>query len=88
MKTEFLKQFNKDLHKITFEKVKNEIYDVIINVETSEKTSEIKNLKKLPAFKNAYRIKTGDYRIGVFIENNTVEFVRILHRKDIYKVFP
>ena len=23
-----------------------------------------------------------------FIENNTVEFARVVHRKDIYRVFP
>lgn len=59
-----------------------------MDVEASNQISEIKNLKKLEGFKNAYRIKTGDYRIGVFIEEDTIEFVRFVHRKDIYKKFP
>ena len=42
----------------------------------------------MEGFKNAYRIKIGDYRIGVFIEEDTIEFVRFVHRKDIYKKFP
>ena len=49
---------------------------------------DIKNFKKLKGYKNAYRIKIGDYRIGVFIENKIVEFARVVHRKDIYRVFP
>jgi mRNA interferase RelE/StbE len=35
-----------------------------------------------------YRIRLGDYRVGLKIENNTVCFVRFLHRKDIYRYFP
>ncbi len=86
MKIAFLKQFYKDLDKITLDKVKNDIYHIIINVEKASNPIDVKNLKKLIGYKN--RIKTGDYRIGVFIENNTIEFARIVHRKDIYKVFP
>ncbi len=83
MKVEFLKRFYKDLDKITLQSVKNSIADTIENVEFAESISEIKNIKKLSGFKYAYRIKIGDYRIGVFIEKDTVEFARIAHRKDI-----
>ncbi len=38
--------------------------------------------------KFAYRIKIGDYRIGIFVESKVVEMARFVHRKDIYKVFP
>jgi mRNA interferase RelE/StbE len=88
MKTEFLKQFYKDLDKLTLENIKNDVSDAIENVEKSNKITEIKGLKKLTGYKHAYRIKIGDYRIGIFFENSTVEFVRVVHRKDIYKVFP
>ncbi|MGH2412635.1 MAG: type II toxin-antitoxin system RelE family toxin, partial [Microcystaceae cyanobacterium] len=36
----------------------------------------------------AYRIRLGDYRIGLFIEGKTVTFARVLHRKEIYRYFP
>ena len=48
----------------------------------------IVNLKKLKGFKTAYRIRIGDYRIGVFIDGDIVEFARVVHRKDIYRLFP
>jgi len=35
-----------------------------------------------------YRIKIGDYRIGMTVEGNLVTLVRFLHRKDIYRYFP
>lgn len=88
MKTLFLKHFEKDIDKLLDKKVQNDIVDAIENVENATKLSEIKNLKKLSSYKNVYRIKIGHYRIGLFIENNTVEFARVVHRKDIYNVFP
>jgi mRNA interferase RelE/StbE len=42
----------------------------------------------LKGHKFAYRIKIGDYRIGIFVESKVVEMARFEHRKDIYKVFP
>ncbi|MBF0317925.1 MAG: type II toxin-antitoxin system RelE/ParE family toxin [Nitrospirae bacterium] len=35
-----------------------------------------------------YKIRVGDYRIGIFVDNDTVEFRRVLHRRDIYRFFP
>lgn len=88
MKTEFLKQFYKDLDRITLQSTLNDVNSSIINVEEAVSMRDIVNLKKLTGYKNVYRIKIGNYRIGIFIENNTVEFARVVHRKDIYRVFP
>lgn len=88
MKTEFLKQFFKDIDKITLQTTIDDIASSIKNVEDAVSLRDIKNLKKLTGFKNVFRIKVGDYRIGIFIENNIVEFARFVHRKDIYRVFP
>ena len=87
MTTEFLKQFYKDLDKLS-ESIKDDVADAIENVETATRTTDIKNLKKLVGYKYAYRIKIKDYRIGVFIQNGVVEFARVNHRKDIYSNFP
>lgn len=87
MRTEFLKQFYKDLDKLP-KSVNNDVADAIENVEATTRTTEIKNLKKLTGYKHAYRIKIGDYRIGVYIENGIVEFARVARRKDVYRIFP
>ena len=87
MNTLFLSQFEKDIEKIRMESVKDDIADAIEQVERAEEQSAIVNLKKLKGFKTAYRIRIGDYRIGVFINGDTVEFARVVHRRDIYKFF-
>lgn len=61
----------------------------IINVLShAKKLSELSSCKKLTGFKNAYRIRMGEYRIGFIFENEVIELVRVLGRKEIYKYFP
>jgi len=50
--------------------------------------SQISGLKKIRGHKRYYRIKIGGYRIGIEIRENTIVFMRVLHRKDIYRYFP
>ena len=88
MTVAFLAKFSRDLDKLKTEKVKTLVLDIIERLEVADSLSEIPNLKKLKGHKSAYRIKVGDYRIGIFVEGNTVELARIIHRKDIYKMFP
>lgn len=88
MQTEFLDKFNRDLDKINLRSIKTSVEKIILKVESAETLSQIPNVKKLSGYKSAYRIRLGDYRIGVFVEENVVIFARIVHRKEIYNVFP
>ncbi len=62
--------------------------EIIDKIKVAKKLSELSSCKKLFGFKNAYRIRSGSYRIGFFFENETVELVRVLDRKNIYRYFP
>jgi len=88
MITEFTSRFSKDLDKLNQSSVKNDILEIIEEVEKAIRLSEISNIKKLKGHSTAYRIRCGDYRIGIFFNNNIIQFSRLAHRKDIYKVFP
>ena len=89
MKIEFKKSFVKDLKKKAHEKkLLEHIQEIIQEVEHADSIHVILNLKKLKADGRYYRIRSGDYRIGLIIENDTVYFVRILHRNEIYRYFP
>jgi len=88
MKIEFKKSFLKELQKLRNKGLKNSIAECIVQVESANSSSQIRNLKKLAGFDDCYRIRIGDYRIGVKIEADIVYFVVFEHRKDIYKKFP
>ena len=88
MQVEFLSKFNKDISSIKAKSTKSKLIETIGSIEKAASISEIKGLKKLKGFKDAYRVRLGDYRLGVFINKDTVQFARFIHRKDIYKLFP
>lgn len=46
--------------------------------------------QKLSGYQTFYRIRIGDYRIGIRIDTDEylVEFQRVLHRREMYRKFP
>lgn len=46
------------------------------------------DISSIRGFKDYYRIRIGNYRIGFKKEGQSIVFMRVKHRKDIYKIFP
>jgi len=88
MQVEISRKFQKQLLKISDKKLRLNVFQIIEHVENANRITEIKNIKKLSGFRNYYRIRQGNYRIGIKIENNTIIFAAFDHRGDIYKYFP
>jgi len=63
------------------------VRETIHLAEQAQDPQEIGNLKKLKTG-DYYRIRLGDYRLGLILKSDTLVFVRLLHRKDLYKYFP
>lgn len=88
MYIEFKESFAKDLSKMdsaTLNKVKR----VIEQIESAISLNAIAQVKKLKgSAQNYYRIRIGDYRMGIKLENDKVIFIRFLHRKEMYRYFP
>lgn len=89
MKTEYLPSFVRDLKKLKKTSLYSEIETLVFQtIPAYQDIYEINELKKIKGHENAYRIRVGDYRIGVFIQQDKVTFSRVLHRRDIYRYFP
>jgi mRNA interferase RelE/StbE len=83
------KSFQKDTGKINDAKTKAAIVEVINNIQAAADISAINKLKKIVGYKNMYRIRFGDFRIGLeYTESNEIILIRFLHRKEIYKRWP
>jgi mRNA-degrading endonuclease RelE of RelBE toxin-antitoxin system len=54
----------------------------------AEEVREIRNIKPMKGYSNRYRIRIGDYRIGIEVEGKEVEVMRVLHRREFYRYFP
>ena len=50
--------------------------------------AEMNDVRKIQGYEEYYRIRIGDYRLGVKVTKDWIEMLRFLHRKDMYKKFP
>lgn len=82
------KSFLKDLKKRNDKALKKRVQQILLDIKLANNRSELSNLERLKGHPVAYKIRVGDYRLGLFIENETVFFSRFLHRKEVYKKFP
>lgn len=88
MNVETTKAFLKQLKKLNNALINEEVKMAIENIVNSSSLTEVKNLKKLSGYTNYYRIRIGDYRIGIYFHDSIVWLAAIANRKDIYKYFP
>ena len=88
MKVKFKNAFLKDIEKLPSnyrERIEKIVFD---QIPQSDNLQMIKNLKKIRADNLYYRIRVGDYRIGFKDRGGELVFMRVLHRKDIYRYIP
>jgi mRNA interferase RelE/StbE len=88
LKVAFRESFLRDVRAVKEKSVLRRVREVIEHIENVSTPAEIPNLKKLKGQGTYFRIRIGDYRVGVKVEADTVTFVRLLNRKDVYKYFP
>ena len=88
MKIHFHENFNNDLSKLGDAVLAKQIKKLILRLENMRTLSEIPNVKKMQGGPNFFRIRLGDYRVGITKEGDTITLMRVLHRKEIYRYFP
>ena len=88
MKIEFLSGFEKDLS-LTRDKIMAKIIIECIDLfEKADKLSDVPNIKKLKGHSTAFRYRKGKYRIGFYLEQDTIIFAAFDTRSKIYQRFP
>jgi mRNA interferase RelE/StbE len=89
MKIEYRQLFLKDLKKLKKQPIYKQIYTLTFDIlPTVKSLQDVPNVKALVGTQNRYRIRIGDYRIGIEINNNNLEVLRVLHRREFYRYFP
>jgi len=88
VKTAFRESFARDLKKIKDRTVLERLKQALEDLERAEELREVSSIKRMSCPGNFFRLRIGDYRVGIVIEGGEVEFVRFLHRRDIYRHFP
>ena len=91
MEVRFEKKFAKDLKKIKQPKDQKNVKKAINSIRGAKSLEDVHNLpkiKKLTGYKEYYRIRAGNYRVGFSIVGDVLTFIRGLPRKVVYNYFP
>jgi len=88
LKVEFRESFLKDLRSIKDKNLLAKVRETIESLESATALLDLQNIKKLRGGKRYYRLRIGEYRLGLIAETESIALVRFLNRKDIYRYFP
>jgi len=88
VKVKFEAKFAKDLRAIREQKLLNKVKEIIEDCKSASSLSDMNHVKKMQGYDNFYRIRLGEYQIGIELVDDEIIFTRFLHRKEVYKYFP
>ncbi|MEO0534542.1 MAG: type II toxin-antitoxin system RelE/ParE family toxin [Cyanobacteria bacterium P01_A01_bin.123] len=88
MKVRFRSSFKKDLKRLKDPNLLFQISTVIEQRKASESLPQVSNVSKLKGYDDFYRIRIGNFRVGIKMMGDEIILVRFLHRKKIYRFFP
>jgi len=86
---EYTKRFLKELSKLPKE-IQAKAEKIVFEELLSANPFDLGYLEHMTGYPDKYKIRIGRYRIGITIDktNKLLICQRIVHRKDIYRVFP
>lgn len=76
MKLLYGKKFSKDLDDIRHDvKTKKRLLELIRNMKNNDSPADLINVRKIEGYSGYYRIRIGDYRLGIKITGNQSEYL-------------
>ena len=88
MNIAFEASFARDLKRVRDKQLLRRVQQVIESVREAATIDDVTGVKKMQGYDTLYRLRLGDYRIGMEVADDRMIFVRFLHRKVIYRYFP
>ena len=89
MKIEYEKKFLKELSKLKDKNIQEEVEKFVFDkLPLFISLSDAQKIEKMSGYKEYYKIRFGNYRVGIKKENETIIIKTIKHRREIYKFFP
>ncbi len=89
MEVLYRKAFLKDLKKIKNQPAYDRIFEFAFTILPKAKAlKDVDGVKAMTGYSKRYRIRFGDYRVGVELQGGTIELSRALHRREFYRFFP
>ncbi|MCX7087946.1 MAG: hypothetical protein NTV00_07830 [Methylococcales bacterium] len=88
MKVCYSKKFLKQLVGIPSDS-RSKIEAFVFNdIVTAMSIAELGKIEKMQGYDGFYKVRFGQYRLGLVFENGVITVKTVMHRKEIYKFFP
>lgn len=84
----YQKKFLKDLHAIPVSVRKRIEHFSFIELLSIKSFNQIKGIERMTGYLHYFKLRFGDYRLGIHFNNDTITLERVLHRKEVYRYFP
>ena len=88
MEIRYEARFNRDMARIGNPVLGRRVERIIEDLETASAITEVRNVRRMRGAERHYRIRIGDYRLGVPMEGDVVTLLGFGHRSEIYRYFP
>ncbi|MDM8523323.1 type II toxin-antitoxin system RelE/ParE family toxin [Desulfococcaceae bacterium HSG8] len=89
MEVRYRKSFLRDLKKLKKHTVYSKIFELAFTtLSEADGLRNVTDVKPMRGYPDRYRIRIGNYRVGIEVHNDNVEVMRALHRREFYRYFP
>ena len=88
MTVEPSRQFSRDVRGLGSAQIRRRLNQVIQELIGAASITEVSGVRRLRAEGQHYRIRIGDYRLGITVDGETAVLRRFLPRGEIYRYFP
>lgn len=92
MKVEYKKSFIKDIKRIKDRNILDRLEAVLLDLEKIESLADLNRpgsgIVTIRGTTNYFRIRIGDYRLGIKWNDDCLVIIRFLSRGEIYRCFP
>ncbi len=89
MDVRYERRFERDLNRTRNNPaLRRRVEAVITELEAAPAITSVRGADRLQGSTAHYRIRIGNYRLGIEVEGTTAILVRLRHRRDFYRGFP
>ena len=88
MNVEPSRQFSRDVRRLGSVQIQRRLDQAIQELIEAADSIEVSGVRRLQAEGKHYRVRIGDYRLGITMEGETAVLRRFLPRGEIYRYFP
>ena len=88
MKVEFHRSFERDIRKIRDRTVLDRLRATILAVENADDLESVPGVKPMQGYAGYFRLRIGDFRLGIKRTDGGVRVIRFRSRGEIYRKFP